>query len=72
MNYVDLDRLGELLDRAKRCGEILDATSFEEAPVIIGMLTYCAVGGDRAMYKRILKDAMRIHSQLDNVLEEDE
>lgn len=72
MTYIDADRLTELLERVKRCGEILDPSCIEEAPVVIGMMAYCAVNGDCAMYKKILKEAIKIRPQLDNILEVEE
>ncbi len=67
---ITQEHLEILLKKVQECGKILESSELNEAPVIIGMLVYCGAGGDRALYRQVLKAAIRVYPELYEILEE--
>ncbi|HKM13742.1 MAG TPA: hypothetical protein VJY42_02325 [Candidatus Methanomethylophilaceae archaeon] len=66
---IEKKRLHELLDLADSCADTMGCLTIDEAAIVLGMINFIGIDGDKKLYRSISKDVTRLYPVLEKLLE---
>lgn len=66
---IEKERLQELLDLADNCADTMGCLTVDEVVIVLGMINFIGIDGDRKLYRSISKDVTNLYPVLEKLLE---